>query len=106
MQSSGPAALPGLKIRPDRAFYGAWNKSAGLMSVSGEAITMYMLCYALAAGLRAVLERCWQGSILGSADFVRCRSGLGLEFWRNFCTSSGFNLFLDHPVRVYSIEYK
>ena len=45
--------------------------------------------YALAAGLRAVLERCWPGSMLGSEDFVRCRSGLGLDFWRNVCTSSG-----------------
>ena len=37
--------------------------------------------------LRAMLERCWPGSMLGSADFVRCRSGLGLGFWRNFCSS-------------------
>ena len=44
--------------------------------------------YALAALLRAVLERCWPGSLLGSADFVQCRSGLGLGFWRDFCTSS------------------
>ena len=44
--------------------------------------------YASAAGLRAVLERCWLGSMLGSADFVRCRSGLGLVFWRIFCISS------------------
>ena len=37
--------------------------------------------YALDAGLRAVLDICWPGSMLGSADFVRCRSGLGLDFW-------------------------
>ena len=40
--------------------------------------------YALAAGLRAVLEGCWPSSMLGSVDFVRCRSGLGLGFWRSF----------------------
>ena len=54
---------------------------------SGKTITMY---YALAAGHRAVLERCWQGSMLGSADSMRCRSGLGLSFWRNFRTSRSF----------------
>ena len=57
------------------------------MPGSGNAITMY---YALAAGLRTVLERYWPGSMLGSADFVRCRSVLGLGFWRNFCTSSEY----------------
>ena len=55
------------------------------MPGSGDAITMY---YALAAGPRAVLERCWPGSMLGSAGFVRCRSGLVLGFLRIFYTSS------------------
>ena len=77
MQSSGPAAWPGSKFRPGRAFCGARDKGAGLMPGSGEAIAMY---YALAAGLRAELERCWPGSMLGSTDFVRCRSGLRLSF--------------------------
>ena len=48
--------------------------------------------YAFAAGLRAVLGRYWLGSMLGSADFVRCRSGLGLGFWRDFCISSSIPL--------------
>ena len=90
MQSSGPAARPGPKFRPGRAFCGARTKSAGLMPGSGEAITMY---YALAAGLRAVLERCWPGSMLGSADFVRCRSGLGLGFWIIFRISTPWHYF-------------
>ena len=94
MQSSGPAARPGPKFRPGRAFCGAQTKSAGLMPGSGEAITMY---YALAAGLRAVIERCWPGSMLGSTDFVRCRSGLGLGFWRTFCTSSHHVIWFDAP---------
>ena len=83
--------------RPDRAFCGARTKSAGLMPGSEEAIVMY---YALAAGLCAVLDRRWPGSMLGSADFVRCRSGLWLGFWRYFCIfSSDLNCaqFL-HPV--------
>ena len=46
-----------------------------------EAVAMY---YALTAELRAVLERCWTVSMLGSANFERCRSGLGPGFWRNF----------------------
>ena len=54
MQSSDPAARPGPKFR-DRAFCGAWAKSAGLMPGFEEVITMY---YALAAELRAVFERC------------------------------------------------
>ena len=41
MQSSGPAAGPGPKFRPGRAFCGARPKSAGLMRGSEEAITMY-----------------------------------------------------------------
>ena len=73
MQSSGPADRPGLKFRPGRAFCGTQTKSAGLMLDSGVAITMY---YKLAAGLRAALERCLLGSMLGSPDFVRCRAGL------------------------------
>ena len=55
MQKSDLAARPGPKFRPGQAFRGAQTNSAGLMPGSGEAITMY---YALAAGLRAVLERC------------------------------------------------
>ena len=43
--------------------------------------------YALAAELRAVLDGCWPGSMLGSADFVRCQSGLGPGFWRFFFAS-------------------
>ena len=39
--------------------------------------------YALAARLRAVLERCWPGLILCAPDLLRCRSGLGLGFCRN-----------------------
>ena len=63
MQNSGPAARPGPKFRPGRAFCGAEPRlsGAGLMPGSGEAITMY---YAVGAGLRAVLERCWLGSML------------------------------------------
>ena len=87
MQSSGPAARPGPKFRPGRAFCGARAKSAGLMPGSRDKITMY---HALAAGLCAVLGRCWPGSMLGSSDIVRCRSGLGLDFWRNFCISSKY----------------
>ena len=85
MQSSGPAARPGPKFRPGRAFCGSRTRSAGLMPGSGKAVTMH---YALAAGLRAVLGRCWPGSMLDLADFVRCRSGLEFGFRRNFCTSS------------------
>ena len=85
MQSSGMAARPGPKFRPGRAFCGARTWSAGLMPGSREPITMY---YALVTGLRAALERCWPGSMLSSADLVRCRSGLGLGFWRTFCTST------------------
>ena len=44
------------------------------MPGSREAITMY---YALAAGLLEVLERCWLGSMLGSADFVLAGLGSG-----------------------------
>ena len=69
------------KFSPAGLFSGARTKSTGLMRGSGEAITMY---YALAAGLLAVLERCWLGSILGSANFARYRSGLGLGFWEIF----------------------
>ena len=73
--------LPGPKFRPGRAFLRNpdWERwaHAGL----GEEITMH---YALAAGLRAVLERGWPGLMLGSADFVRWRPALGLGFWRFF----------------------
>ena len=85
MQSSGPAARPDPKFSPGRTFCGARITSAGLMPGSGEAITKY---YALAAGLRTVLDRSWPVSMLVSGDFVRCRSGFGLDFWRNFGTSS------------------
>ena len=84
MQSSGPADRPGPKFRLGRAFCGARTKGAGFMPGSGEAITMH---YTLAAGLGVVLERCWPGSMLGPEDFVRCRSGLGLGFWRFFFAS-------------------
>ena len=94
MQSSGPAAWPGPKFRPGRAFCGTRTTSAGFMLGSGEANSMY---YALTAGLRAALERCWPGSMLGSADFMRCRSGLGLGFWRNFCIGSMY-LFIQRLV--------
>ena len=90
MQSSGPAARPGPEFRPGRALCGARSKSAGIMLGSGETISMY---YALADRLHAVLERCWPGSMLGSGDLVRCRSGLGLDFWRNYNTSSSC-----HPI--------
>ena len=46
----------------------------------GEAIAMY---YALVAGLRTALERCWPTSTPDPPGFVRCRSRLGLDFWRN-----------------------
>ena len=85
MLSSGPAARPGSEFRPDRAFCGARTKGAGIMPGSEEAITMY---YTLAAGLSAVLDRRWPGSMLGSTDFMRCRSGLELGFWINFCISN------------------
>ena len=81
----GPAGLkvqalaerPGSKFRPGRAFCGARTKSAGLMLGSGAVIIMY---YVLAAGLRAVLERCLLGLMLGLPDIVWCRPGLGLAF--------------------------
>ena len=44
----------------------------------GEAVIMY---YALAAGLRTVMERYWSGLLLVPPDFVRCQSGLWLGFW-------------------------
>ena len=59
-----------------------------------EAITMY---YILAAGLCAVLDKRWPGSMLGSADFVRCRSGLGLEFWSN----GAYGAFLEEFLHLY-----
>ena len=62
MQSSGPADRPGSKFRPGQAFCGTRTESAGLMLGSGVVITMY---YVLASGLRAVLERCLLGSMLG-----------------------------------------
>ena len=77
MQCSNTAARPSPKFRAGRAFFGARPKDAGLMPGSEGTITMY---YALAAGLRAVLKRCWLGSMLGPPAFVRCRSGLGLGF--------------------------
>ena len=85
MKSSGP--------RPGRAFCGARNEGAGLMKSSGEAITMY---FALAAGLRAVLARCWPGSSVTIVDMrsraissFRCRaeknlSGAGWSFFEHF----------------------
>ena len=90
MQSPGLAARPGPKFEPGQAFCGTRTTSAGLMLGSGEAIIIY---YALAAGLRAVLETCWLGSILGSDDFMRYRSGLELGFWKNLCTSSIYVTF-------------
>ena len=87
MQSSDPATRPGPKFRPGRAFCGAWIKSVGFCRARGSRSQRTLHC----ARIRAMLERgsmrCWPGSMLGSADFVRCRSGLGLGFWRNFCTS-------------------
>ena len=61
-----------------------------------EAMTMY---YALAAQLRAVLERYWPDSLLGSPGFLRCRSGLGFGFWRNFCISRHDRCF--HPMNYF-----
>ena len=85
MQSSGPAGL-----------CGARSKSAGLMLGSGETISMYC---ALAARLHVVLERCWPGSMLGSGDFVRCRSGLGLDFLSFFFTALAVTIpFLRYTV--------
>ena len=77
--------LAGPKIQARPGLRGARTKSAGLMPGSWKEITLY---YALDAGLRAVLERHWPRSIMGSAYFVRCQSGLGLDFWRSFCTSN------------------
>ena len=99
MQSSGPAVRSGPKFRPGRAFCEARTTNAGLMPGSGEAITMY---YSLAAGHRAVLDRCWPGSMLGSADFERCRSGLGLGFRINFCTS---NVKLVETCKMSKVRY-
>ena len=65
------------------------TKNAGLMPISGEASTM---CKVFAAGLRAVLERYWPGSMPGLSDFTRRRSGLGLGFLRNFCVPPSYNL--------------
>ena len=97
-QNSGPAARPGPKFKPDRAFCGAQinpaffatyhsgrGKSAGLMLGSGEAMTMY---YALVAGFVQFLNdagraRCW-------AQQIWCGAGLdsGLAFGYSFCVSS------------------
>ena len=52
---------------------------------SRVALTMH---FVLAAGLRVVLEDCSLGSMLGSPDFVRCRSGLGLGFSIHFYFAS------------------
>ena len=57
-----------LKIQARPGFCGTRAESAGLMLGSGVEITRY---YALAAGLRAVLESCLLGLMLGSPDFVR-----------------------------------
>ena len=53
MQSPGSEARLGPKFRLDQAFCGARTNGVGLMSGSNNAITV---CYALAAGLRALLE--------------------------------------------------
>ena len=50
-QDSGPAARLRSKFRPGLAFCETRAAGVGLMLVSGEVIVM---CYALAAGLRAV----------------------------------------------------
>ena len=60
--------------RPGRDFCGARTKSAGLMPGSGEAITMYC---ALAAGLRALLGRCWLGSMISIPQQISCGAFLG-----------------------------
>ena len=99
MQSSGPAVRPGPKLRLGRAFCRARTKSFGLMPGSEDAIKIY---YALAVGLCAVFNGRWPGSMLGSADFVRCRSGLVLGFWRNVCTSSTKVILLKFKVKVRS----
>ena len=62
-----PGGPVGPKVQARPGFLQSLTKSAGLMPGSGQAITMY---YALAARLRVVLERCWPGSMLGSADFI------------------------------------
>ena len=59
--------------------------------------------YALAAGLRAVLERCWPGSMLGAADFVRCRSGLGLDFWVFYTSSSNYAVLFSPRLAVLAV---
>ena len=76
LKPSGPA---GKKIGSGRAF----EETELRMSDSGEAITVH---YVLATGLHAVHERCRPGSMHGPPDFVRCRSGLGLDFLRNFAS--------------------
>ena len=81
MQSSGPAARPGSKFRPGRAFCGARTTSAGLMPDSREAITIY---YALASGFLWCLKdagwaRCWAQQISCVASL-----GSGLAFGKIF----------------------
>ena len=65
-------------------------KCAGPMSGAGGAITIYDVS---AAGLRAALERCWLGSMLGPPDFVSYRSGLRRGVLANFCVSVNYSLF-------------
>ena len=50
---------------------------------SKEAINVY---YVFAVGFRAVLERCWLGSLLDLPGLVRCRLGFGFRFL--FCFTS------------------
>ena len=89
MQNSGPAAQPGPKFRPGGSFCGTIAKSAGLISGSGEATTIY---YTFAVGLRVMLEICRLGFILGPPDFVRRRFGLRFSLWRNvYISGSGSN---------------
>ena len=42
------------------------------------------MMYFSLAGIRGVLERCWLGSMLGSPEFVLCRSYPGLDFGESF----------------------
>ena len=67
---------------------------------SAEAIAKQ---YVLPTGLREVLERL--GLKLGSSDFVRYRSGLGLGFWRMFASLLMTNANLDKVTYVIQLRY-
>ena len=72
----GPVGPPGFSHAAP-GFCGARTDGARLTSGLRKAVRMYCV---LATRFRALLERCWPGSMLGPPDFVGCLYGLGLAF--------------------------